>query len=597
MGPLDRAKPSNLSAVEMTLCFIATSALSIVFSWRQLAQVIRGELLNPDSYMRLVRLAETLQSGAPVETVARDGTGAGFALHWSHLLDMLLLLLAAPFRLIWPTEVSADWPLPPAVHWAAVASGPLAVGALALAIVWAVSPFADREWRWLVPIATATTPSVLGYGLPGVVHHHVLLAVVTVMVTGWALRSSDVGMLAGWRSGLWAGVGIWLSPETMPFTLMAIGGLGVASTLSPNNNRLRHALCAAGPALLLIVSVALALDPGSDGWAAVAPDRISVLFVALAVAVCVIGTGMAIIDRLGFSNLMRALLGLGLASLVLGGWLAAFLIVLRGAEGAVSNVHAAVLWGLISEMLPVNTAADFLRYLFGGMLGATLAAALAIHRRSLLLGYIALCVVATVGFGAQHRRFATYAGVVAAFALPVAMTLLSHRLATLPTSWAALVRVACQIGFLLLPLIPNLAAVPSSALASMTNGPTCSLADIHQLLAPYAQYVILAQPDETPELLFHSDVRAVGALYHRSIASFFLAYKAWRSGPSATEPDALRATNAALVLACPGRPRSALVSDLPSDTLFDLLNSGHPPPWLELLTKDPASGQTLYGIR
>ncbi len=58
--------------------------------------VLKGSLINPDSYMRLVRLHETLAQHAPAYIVTRDASGAGMLLYWSHLLDSILLLLAAP---------------------------------------------------------------------------------------------------------------------------------------------------------------------------------------------------------------------------------------------------------------------------------------------------------------------------------------------------------------------------------------------------------------------------------------------------------------------------------------------------------------------
>ena len=41
------------------------------------SQLFGGELLNPDSYMRLARLQGILEARMPVHVVARDGSGAG----------------------------------------------------------------------------------------------------------------------------------------------------------------------------------------------------------------------------------------------------------------------------------------------------------------------------------------------------------------------------------------------------------------------------------------------------------------------------------------------------------------------------------------
>ena len=75
---------------------------------------------------------------------------------------------------------------------------------------------------------------------------------------------------------------------------------------------------------------------------------------------------------------------------------------------------------------------------------------------------------------------------------------------------------------------------------------------------------------------------------------------AWRSGPSDTVPEAVRATGATLVLACPlpgpYAGRSSLVADLPPETLLDRLNRGEVPSWLKEVARDRASGHVLYRI-
>src|SRR5579862_1837934 len=76
-----------------------------------------GELSNPDTFMRLVRLRDMLDRGSIVYDVARDGSGHGTELHWSHLIDGLLCLLALPFRLV----LNRD----DALHEAALIFGPL----------------------------------------------------------------------------------------------------------------------------------------------------------------------------------------------------------------------------------------------------------------------------------------------------------------------------------------------------------------------------------------------------------------------------------------------------------------------------------------
>ncbi|HET7883982.1 MAG TPA: hypothetical protein VFL55_24055 [Acetobacteraceae bacterium] len=549
--------------------------------------------MDPDSTMRLVRLAATLHDGTPVDVIFRDGSGEGFALYWSHLLDLPLVLLSAPLRLVAPA--TGNWPLPPALHWAALAMGPIFMGLLGLAVVWACSPFVSREWRWLAALSVPVSLPILAYGVPGNVHHHVPLVIVAVMVAGWAVRAPQIGTRAGWRAGLWAGVGIWLSPETVPFSLMAIGGLGLAWLIGPNDRKTVRALGAAGPGMLLVSVLAFAVDPGEQGLTATAVDRISLVYVALALALCLVGALAIGVDRTRCSGSARLALGLCAAALPLAIWLAAFPAVLAGPEGVIGDEQRAAFFDHIVEMMPVNSPDNFLRCLLTGALAASFAAGITIVHRSTLAGYVALCAAATLFLGLQHRRFAAYPSVLGAIALPWAMTVLSRpRIAR--TRAAVVARMICVTAFLLLPHLPD-AAEAVAVHRQPIPATSCSIAKVRALLATHADEVVLALPDETPALLFISDVRTVGSLYHRNFAGFMRAYRAWRSDPEYAGQDAFRATNAKLVLACAGRKRNSLVADLPQGTLFDRLNAADPPEWLEPIAKDPGSGFILYRAR
>ncbi|HKS89709.1 MAG TPA: hypothetical protein VJR70_09740, partial [Stellaceae bacterium] len=133
------------------LAYFATATLlAAAIGLRAFPAVLQGSLVNPDTYMRLVRLREMLSQHALVYVVPRDSAGAGTVLHWSHLIDAILLLLAAPFAPVSSGEA--------ALHAAALAFGPLSIGLLAAAVAWAAAPFSDRRWRWLVPLLAVLSP-------------------------------------------------------------------------------------------------------------------------------------------------------------------------------------------------------------------------------------------------------------------------------------------------------------------------------------------------------------------------------------------------------------------------------------------------------
>jgi hypothetical protein len=570
----------------MLLCFVIGVVLDIVVALPRLGQVAGGALFDPDSTMRLVRLDAILAAHAPVHAVMRDGSGAGTVLAWSHLLDSLLLLGAAPLRLAMDQRE--------ALHWAGVAFGPLEVGLLCAATAWAFAPLTAKAWRWTTALVAATAAPVAGYGMPGVVHHHILLALACVMTAGWAARGLRDGAQAGWQAGLWAAIGLWFSPETMPFTLLAFGAMGLAWLTQPAGGPAGRALRAGGAALLLLVGAIVAVDPPAGGWLAPEIDRVSVVYVGMALALCGIGATLCVLDRLAVTPAARRLLGGGAAMLLLGGWIAADPAVALGPAGLPDAAQARVMFGVIAEMRPVATWVEADTVIATGALGAAVVIGLALRRRSVPWAYAALCALAVVALGALHQRFATYGAVLGAGMLPVAIAASARRFAAAPPLPGALDRMGVLALFL---LTPHAASLAGPADAAAAGRPGCSVRAAAALLAPYAGRVVLADVDDTPELLYRTGVLTVGSLYHGNVAAFMRLRAAWRSpGDAAAEPDAVRLTGAAAVLACPGRRgRSALVADLPADTLLDRLDRDDPPGWLRQVGRD-ASGFVLYRV-
>ncbi len=537
-----------------------------------------GALLNPDSYMRLVRIEDMLAAGRPLHAVMRDGSGHGTVLHWSHLLDALLLLLAAPFAgfLGWHRALDV----------AGLVSGPLSLAALGAAVSWAAAPAARPGWLWLGAFAAGAAPMLRSYGLLGVVHHHVLLAVCVAMAAGWAwrlLRGHAPPTRAGLALGAWTAAGLWLSPETLPYTLMALGALWVAWLHAPSAG-LGTALRAHGGAFVLLVGAALLLDPPSSGLWGAEPDRLSLPYVAVA--------GGALLTALAARPRRRwlpVLAGAALAVL----WLAAFPQVLHGTQGLMAADQAAAFFANIMEMAPVAGPLQATDLLTGGLLAtATLCTYAWLGRRSARLWpllYTAACVLAGIAVAVRHVRFAAYPELAGAIALPVLLTAISA--ADWTPARQSLARLALILGLVGAPALRTALTPVSGHLASGAHA--CDVAAAAPLLAAYPGRIVLSAPDDTPELLFLTRVSTVGSLFHRDVAGFLRLRAAWREIPAAAAGPAFLATGATLVLGCPGQPRSVLVADLPPTTLLDRLDAGQPPVWLRAVGS--IGGNVLYG--
>ena len=377
---------------------LVAAAPAAISGLRLMPGLLQGGLVNPDSAMRLVRLHDIIAAGQPLHAVMRDGSsavgGGGTMLHWSHLLDSLLLLLAAPLAAFMGWDA--------ALHAMGVLFGPLCLGGLGVAVIWAALPVAGRGWAWVGAAGVGAAPVLGAYGMPGVVHHHILLAIGATMTAGWALRllRGDEARSGGLALGAWAGAGLWLSPESVPFALMAIGALWAAWVADPARMR---GLLTASASFLLVVVAAWLVDPPAPGYAAIEPDRISLPFVLLAMgatatALLAFGTG-------------RRLATVAFGVVVAGAWLTAFPQMLRGTAGLMSPEAATAFFDGIREMMPVDGARGVLEDLLGGVFATVALAALAWGRPGLVRIYAVGCAAGLVALAAAHVRFATYPAV------------------------------------------------------------------------------------------------------------------------------------------------------------------------------------------
>ena len=571
------------------LLFLLAAGLDILLGWGQWPAVLAGHLQDPDSYMRLLRIEQGVRAGHLVVTVAGDQSGAGVMVEWSRLLDMVIWLLAAPLApfLGWHRALFA----------AGVALGPLGVGALGAALAWAVEPLALRRHLWAAASAAALLPAFHFIALPGMVHYHIALLALIALTAGCALRAAREDGWYGFLAGVAGGFAIWLTPETMPFVLMAFGGLALRWLRAPN----AATLLTAAAGCFDVLGIGLFVDPPAGGYGAAEIDRLSYVYVTMALLLLAAAALLLRIQARG--GRWRGWLGLLVMGLALAVWIAAFPGVAAGPAGLLPPAEARAFFGVISE-LAAPRGLDLIVFLLPGAWAVLYAAARAWEERRpalkdleggllgprprapLAWAYVALCAAVALALGAGYLLFTSLSAIFGAALLPVALSGIAARGGRL--AWVKSLAVLALV--LLGPYLALWAEPP--ALASQ---PVCDLTGIAPLLAPAAGQVVLAVPEAAPELLYRAPVLTVGSLYHHGIAGFMRDRAAWRAPSGPAPPAALTASGAAFVLICPHPGRSALVGDLPPGTLWDVLNEGLVPPWLQAAGQD-AAGWRLYRI-
>ncbi len=465
------------------VCVLAALLAVIGMSVRHLPDMRSGGLSNPDTYMRLVRLRDMLHAGTVLDVVARDGSGHGTVLHWSHLIDSLLCLIALPFSLVLKPD--------DALHAAALVFGPLGIAALGFAVAWAAAPFAERKWLFLGAVLPALSPAIVSYGVAGVVHHHVAIVLVTVACWGWTARllTGRAPATAGIALGTWAALGIWFTPESVPLTMMAFGALGLAwieASVRDAGTRtgVARAIGLTGVSFAAVTTLALLVDPPAAGFGALDIDRLSLVFVGLALAVGAMAAGVWAVDRLIPARGTRIAAACAIGLLCCGLWV----LCCRGAlfrdNMLLDQRQRDAMFGHINEMLPVGGPLAALHFLLTGTLAAAILIALAARRRALMLSYAAACLCGLLVLGWLHVRFAAYPEVAGAIALPIALTMATQTTRSRHQIVQSFARLATILLFIQVPYLGQLPDVTGSARAApMMLLPDCAVADAIPMLA------------------------------------------------------------------------------------------------------------------
>ncbi|GAN79389.1 hypothetical protein [Acidocella aminolytica] len=577
------------------LLFLLSAGLNILVGLHQWPYVLAGNLQDPDSYMRLLRIEQGIRAGHLVTTVAGGQSGAGVMVEWSRLLDMIIWLLAAPLApfLGWHKALFA----------AGVALGPLGVGALGTSLAWAVEPFALRRHLWAAAAAAALLPAMASIALPGVVHYHVALLVLIALTAGCVLRALREDTWFGFLAGVFGGFAIWMTPETMPFVLFAFAGLALRWLYAPNANT----LLAVAAGCFDVLGFGFFVDPPAGGYGVPEIDRLSYVYVSM--GLILLASAALLLRVQARSKRWRGPLGLAVMGVPLLGWIIAFPGVIEGPSGLLPHNQAAAFFSQIIEQQPPRRL-ELIVFLLPGV-WAVLYAGWRVWRESkpeavnlegdlflaapvripLAWAYITFCAAIALALGAGYLLFTSFSALFATALLPVALS----RIDAAGGALAMAKRIALLALVLLCPLLAAHGAKPSTMATTGRKHLSCSLHNIGPLLAQAAGKVVLAQPEDTPELLYRSHILTVGSLYHHAIAGFMRDRAAWRSTPSTTEPVAVAATKASYVLFCPKPGRYALVADLPPVTLWDALEKGKKPVWLRAVGHNQ-DGWTLYKI-
>jgi hypothetical protein len=536
-----------------------------------------GLLVDTDSYTRISRIVASLEAGSVLAHIPRDNSGHAVALHWSHLLDAAILLLALP---LWPFVGVSE-----ALRLAGSALGPISAVAAALAALWAARVLgASVQAAFAAGILAALSPAITGYGAFGRADHHVLLgavAIVCPLLVGMD-RRFRLGSAALW-GGVTAGLGLWLSPEVLPFVLLA---WAFAMLRDIDGGRIANRTRDFCVALLVIVVLAFLIDPPPSGRWAVEIDRLSRPFVELAALMMAVALLGRYLPRLAPGSWPAAITAGALAGLAVGAWALIYPAILRGAEGVFSAEAWLRIWRTNNEMRsPLDTAHDTVVFLAVPLLVVAATTVLLLWRRPRPADVLAVIGLAFVAYMAcRHVRLSVYLQLAAAVAAALLLDRLAARLPALHQ------RAAIIVAIFALAVAPYAAGIAFPA-PKETGAGQCDARAAAADLTAFAGRVVLSSINDAPALLYFSRIITVAGPYHRAEQRILDVMDAYAERDfSAGMPDSFRKTEAVAVLVCASQSYEL-------GTLANVLARGEPPSWLTEVPISTSSGFRLYAVR
>ncbi|MCG8692704.1 MAG: hypothetical protein MI806_15985 [Minwuiales bacterium] len=568
-----------------------------------ISPALQGGLVDPDSFMRLVRVLHLYETGAWFDgSVPRSNAPYGDVLHWTRPFDVIL---AAGALVLAPVMG-----FPAGLHWFGIVSAPLLTLAAAFTLGWAVRPMLGRERSHFAIIVFLTQPGILAYCMAGRADHHALQFLVFVLSIGLILRL----LLArgGWwiaaATGAAAGLGIWVSVEFLLPVAVILGVLGVAW--------LRHgdAWAAAGlgfaAGMVAIVAAALLLERPLADVAAVEYDRISVVHLTVAAIAIAFWLAALVSNRFMGTVGARLLFGVIGAAVAVAALYAAFPKFFVGPMVDV-DPRLFTVWmdhvGELDGLLPTNleTLGRFLFMVGPAVICLPYAIAMIWRQRNDAAWacwlFLAVAIAAFFALSLKHVRFAPFAEI--AFA-PVLAAILGRmrewvdwiRQQSLRDVARAVVSTVLLVGFI------GTGSVVAAAAADKKPAQedwACPIDDMAAYLDRPDGHgdrsrIIVALLDHGPALIYGSRHAVIAAPYHRNTNGILDVHRIMTGAVDAEARRLIDERGADLVLLCPNRVETKLFSKGANGvTLYSRLLDGSGPEWLRPVDLPPELARTF----
>lgn len=537
------------------------------------AVVVYGNLVDGDSYARLLRVTRLIDTGAWFDSsLPRANAPFGGSLHWTRLFDILLLAIALPLSAVFGFE--------DALFRAGVIISPILHVMAALALAWAARPLIGRAGGYVAGALTTVQFGIVGYATVGHADHHVLFALLAIGAFGFMLRALAASG-PGWAAGLALAAGIWVGPEALIVTGLCLAVGGLAWLADEEGGAGLNVSLALGLTLGLILAVLVERGPGF--WDA-GYDRVSIVHVTGAALVLAFWTAVRAWSRSwpGPARLAAAATGAAGAGAVL--W-ALFPKVVLGPMGDVDPALLPIIAD-ISEFAPVRDFPRFLVYLGGALIAVPWSLwRLRTHwagpgRWGWCLAAAALAVY--LALAVNWIRGSMYVGIFVAVFVADLICRLEARPARRRGALGSLTFVFSAVVLAVGPLAAGVAGVAAE------NGedpqPRCPIQEMSRYLNGdewgQSPRTILASPNFGPELLYRTPHRVIGTLHHPNAAGILDSIAILGGTDEARTLDSIRRRQIDLIMICVHGGGDGYIRGRDDNRiLYRRLVDGNLPPW------------------
>lgn len=572
---------------------LLVAAIAAIGGFRELA----GNADN-DSSLRLVEVRDLLAGQGWFDLHQyRMGTGGGFLMHWSRLVDAPIAAIILVVTAVTGSQAAGET--------AALIVWPFALYALAVYLLLRIGRLvAGEEAMFPLLILGAATLYFTGIFAPGAIDHHNIQLVLMLAMLLFLLQAGPDNRSA-WFAAVSAVLMLAIGMETLPY--VAVGGGMVAIWFLIRGDEASNVAAGFGMAFAATSAAVFFGTVPTTQWGTAYCDAFSVAYFAIGAAA---GAGLAAIASMRSLNSTFARRGAALA--VLGGTivvlaLAYFPQCLGDPYAELGPVLRSYWLDAVDEAQSLWSTLSSEPHAVPGKYATVLVAlvVLALHmrknglrREDMLVGVMLAVALLVSIWQVRGTRFA----------LPLACVPLAawiavwRRKAEAEKSTASSLKlvgawlVSFHVTWILGPLaVWHLLASPEAVEAEEKVEQACYRGiDFSELAAMPAENV-LAISNLGASMLRYTPHRVLAGPYHRNLDGNLAALNAFIEPPDKSV-DIVRSNDIGLLAFCRGNAETAFLAKRAPQGLLAELLAGRVPDWLELVPESKGAPIELYRV-